>query len=113
MAVTSAGTGTQTATLTTEHELLSINTAGVYIINVDCSLMQAGDITELRVYQIAITGGTEQEVLYGRFEGAQIEKMKKSIPVSNALTDSGSVRFTLKQLVGTGRNYYWSVVKHA
>lgn len=113
MAVTDGGSGSQTATLTTEHTLVDINTAGVYVLVVDTVNMVAGDILELRVYQIVLTGGTRREVLYGRFEGAQIEKIKKSVPVSNDLTDSGALRFTLLQTVGTGRVYPWKVLKHA
>lgn len=115
MGVTLEDSGTQTATLTTEHTLVDIDTAGVYTLHVDTVNMQAGDILELVVYQIVLTGGTRHGVMFGRWEGAQHSKfqIKKSKPISNDLTDSGSLRFTLKQTVGTGRDYDWKVLKHA
>lgn len=58
MAVTAQGSGTQTATVTTEHTLLDIAVAGVFNLEVDTVNMAAGDILELRVYQIILTAGT-------------------------------------------------------
>jgi hypothetical protein len=39
--------------------------------------------------------------------------IKVSVPISNELTDAGSLRFSLKQTAGTGRAYPWKVLKYA
>lgn len=119
MAVTAPNTGTQTATIGTEHTLADIAAAGTYTLHVDTNAMAAGDTTELRVYQIVLTGGTRRLVYLGSFLGSQsgtsndLAPIKISLPISNELTDTGSIRFTLKQTTGTGRAYPWKVLKYA
>lgn len=114
MAVTSAGSGTQTATVTTEHTLLDVATAGVYTLHVDTVNMVAGDILELRIYQIILTSGTRRVAYIGVYYGAQPtdDVIKISVPIGNELTDAGSLRFTLKQTFGTSRNFPWKVLTY-
>lgn len=114
MAVTLNASGTQTATVTTEHTLADVNTAGVYTLHVDTVNMAAGDVLELRVYQIELTGGTRRVLFFHAFYGAQPtnDTAKVSLPIGNDLTDSGSLRFTLKQTFGTGRAYPWKVLAY-
>lgn len=115
MAVTAQSTGTQTATIGTEHTLLDIAIAGTFTLHVDANAMVAGDIVELRVYQIILTGGTRRVAYFQVYSGAQPadDKIKISVPISNELTDAGSIRFTLKQTAGTGRSFDWKVLKYA
>jgi hypothetical protein len=115
MAVTAQGTGTQTATVTTEHTLLDIAVAGTFTLHVDTNAMAAGDVLELRVYQIVLTGGTRRVAYFQSWSGAQPadDLIKISVPISNELTDAGSLRFTLKQTLGTGRAFPWKVLKYA
>jgi hypothetical protein len=115
MAVTAFATGTQTATIGTEHTLSDVNQAGVFQLVVDTDNLAAGDVVELRVYAIVLTGGTRKGAYYQLYSDEQApgELIKYSVPVSNELTDTGSVRFTLKQTRGTGRNFDWKVLKHA
>lgn len=114
MAVTAEATGTQSATVTTEHTLRDVATAGVYTLHVDTVNMAAGDILELRVYQMTLTSGTQRVALVGCFYGAQPadDLIKVSLPIGNELTDSVSLRFTLKQTFGTGRSFPWKVLKY-
>lgn len=114
MAVTAFASGTQTATVTTEHTLSDVNVAGVYTLHVDTVNMVAGDVLELRVYQIILTAGTRRVTYIGSYQGAQPtdDIIKVSIPIGNELTDAGSVRFTLKQTFGTSRNYPWKVLQY-
>lgn len=115
MAVTLYGSGTQTATVTTEHSLQSVTAAGVYTLHVDCVNMLANDVLELRVYQIALTGGTKRVAFFsGQIVGAQPtdDVMKVSIPLGNDITDANSIQFTLKQTFGTSRNYPWKVLAY-
>lgn len=114
MAVTAQGSGSQAATLTTEHTLLDIATAGTFTLHVDANAMASGDVLELRVYQIVLAAGTRRVAYFQSFVGAQSvdDVVKISVPISNELTDAGALRFTLKQTVGTGRTFPWKVLKY-
>lgn len=115
MAVTAFSSGTQTATVTTEHAVGTVNQAGVYTFHVDLVNMVAGDVVELRAYQIVLTGGTKRIKEFAAFYGAQPTHalIYVSCPLSNELTDASSLEFSLKQTFGTGRNFPWKVLKHA
>lgn len=114
MAVTAQGSGTQTATVTTEHTLLDVAVAGTFTLHVDTVNMVDGDVLELRIYSIGLTGGTRRVTYFQPFYGAQPtdDVMKISVPISNDLTDAGSLRFTLKQAFGTSRNFPWKVLRY-
>ncbi len=114
MSVTLYGSGTQTATVTTEHSLQSVTAAGVFTLHVDTSGMLAGDVLELRVYQIVLGSGTKRVVFIGSWAGLQPtdDVMKVSLPLGNDLTDANSIQFTLKQTFGTSRDYPWKVLKY-
>lgn len=115
MAVTAHATGTQAATINTEHFLTSPNVAGTFTLHVDCVNMAAGDTLELRVYQMVLTGGTQRVAYFGMYTDAQPtdDMIKISVPISNELTDTNALRFSLKQTSGTGRSFPWKVLKYA
>ena len=118
MAVTAAGSGTQSATVTTEHTLLDIAAAGTYTLHVDLINMAAGDTLELRCYQMVLTGGTRRTCYFQNYMDAQggddtYPRIAISVPISNELTDAGALRFTLKQTTGTSRNFPWKVLRYA
>jgi hypothetical protein len=115
MAVTAQGTGTQTAVIGTEHTLLDVAVAGTFTLHVDKANLTAGDLVELRCYQIILTGGTRRVVYKTSYADAQVadDMIAISVPISNELTDAGSLRFTLKQTLGTGRAFPWKVLKYA
>jgi len=115
MAVTAFASGTQTATVTTEHTLSDVNEAGTYTLHVDSINLVAGDVVELRVYQMVLAAGTRRVCFFAQFHGAQPvdDLIKVSVPISNELTDAGALRFTLKQTFGTSRNFPFKVLKHS
>ena len=115
MSISLFASGTQTAVISTEHFLSSPNVAGVYTLHVDTVNMVAGDIIELRVYQIVLTGGTARQAYFSAFYGAppSYDTIKISVPISNDLTDTNSLRFSLTQTAGTGRNFPWKVLQHS
>lgn len=115
MSVTASASGTQTASISTEHQLADTAAAGVYTFHVDTNAMVAGDTLELRVYQMVLTGGTSRVAYMQTFSGAQPadDKIKISEPIGNELTDSTSLRFSLKQTAGTGRAFPWKVLKYS
>jgi hypothetical protein len=116
MAVTAYATGTQTATGGGVEDFLSSpNVAGTFTLHVDLNAMVAGDIVELRAYQMVLTGGTSRQAYYARFEGVQVgDKIAISVPISNELTDTNSLRFSLTQSgAGTDKAFPWKVLKYA
>ncbi len=115
MAVTSHASGTQTCTIGTEHFLTSPNVAGVFELLLDLNALANGDVLEMRAYKMVLTGGTERVVLQDTVFDAQSadNRIWLSEPVSNELTDTNAVRFSIKQIRGTGRSIPWKVLKHA
>lgn len=119
MAVTAQGSGTQAAAIGTEHTLLDVAVAGTFTFHVDTNAMAAGDIVELRAYQMILTGGTRRPAYFKSYSGAQdastneLGPIKISVPISNELMDAGALRFTLKQIAGVGRSFPWKVLKYA
>lgn len=118
MAVTVHASGSQAATVGTEHFLSSLTSpapAGTFQLGVDLSPQAAGDTVELRVYKMMKAAGTARVVYLARFVGAQPadDAIKVSIPISNALTDTNALRFSLKQTAGTGRTFDWELLKFA
>lgn len=117
MAVTEAGSGTQTAVIGTEHTLFDTSAAATYQLRVGLENLASGDILELRVKTIVLSGDTVPGgVEYTRrFIGDQPtdDEHTVSVPASTPHAVSGAIRFTLKQISGTGRAFKWSVLKFA
>lgn len=117
MAVTAYASGTQSTSgvIGTEQFLSSPNVAGTFTLHVDTNAMAAGDVLELRVWQMVLTGGTQRVAYFMRYEGAQPadDQIKISVPISNELTDTNALRFGLKQTFGSARSYPWKVLKYA
>jgi hypothetical protein len=114
MAVTVEASGTQTATVTTEHTLATIAGPGVYVANVDTAAMAAGDVAELRVKKPVLASGTTRTEFYAMFAGVQPteDTLKTSVPIVVDST-AGACTVTLKQTVGTGRAFPFSILKLA
>jgi hypothetical protein len=64
-----------------------------------------------------ITGGSgPQPVAYfQRYEDVQStdDLIKISVPISNELTDTNALQFSLKQIAGTGRAYQYKVLRYS
>lgn len=113
--------GTQTATLGTEHVLHSSATAGVYVLNVDTGDMLNNDTVELRIYSQVLSGDLRDHLAYGvsyankqgddalpavaGSGGANGETLKISIPVPSAY----HITMTLKQTGTSPRLFPWRV----
>lgn len=115
MAVSAHASGTQTCTVGTEHFLSSPNVAGVFELVLDLNALTDGDLLEARGYQMVLTSGTARVALFQVFADAQPADGKIAIsePLSNELTDTNALRFSIKQVRGTGRAIPWKVLKHA
>ena len=106
-AVVLESSGTQAATISTEHTLATLTGAKVYTLFVDCANMTDGDETEIRVYYTVLTAGAER-LMYPPLvvRNAQSSMIKQSLPIPSDI----SCKFTLKQTAGTGRSYAWKVL---
>lgn len=106
MSVTVESSGTQTATIATEHSLAAPTGAKVYQLIVDLNNLANGDVLELRAKMKVLSAGMVREFLVGVYANVQITKIAASIPV----TAPQGAEFTLKQTGGTGRAFDWAVV---
>jgi hypothetical protein len=105
--------GTQTATINTEHVLLDDTTheGKVYDAMIDMTNLTTGDVVEIRVYAKLLVGGTWHRVYYARYGESQDDENNFVSPIKYipALTVMKEWKLTLKQTVGTGRAFDWSV----
>ena len=104
---TSADSGSQTATLDTEHTLTTQTTAGTYVLVVETTNMVAGDVLILRAKTKVKSGGTSRLAYMATYAHAQTEVNKYSVPIP---IDT-EVIFTLEQTDGTGRAFPWNALK--
>ena len=110
MAVTIEDSNTQASVIGTEHTLSTLSTAKVFVLVVDTVNMALGDILELRLYVMALAGGTARVAYYAAFTHNQDdEPIKISIPVTSPGRTNG-FKATLKQTAGTGRNFDWDLL---
>lgn len=106
MAVAVNTSGSQTATITTEHTLATVSSAAVLALVVDLANLAAGDIVELRVYGKAGSSDTERLLhrgTYGPIPPAM--PLVMSVP----LISPHHFKATLKQTAGTGRAFPWAI----
>ncbi len=109
MTVSVKTSGSQTATISTEHDLATISSdPGVYQLVVDLANLADGttpDIVELRTYGKARSSDTERLMEVWSFVGAQGKPLFRSNPEINPHYN----RYTLKQTQGTGRAFPWAI----
>src|SRR4051794_25844467 len=119
MSLTVQATGTQSATVNTEHKLVDANTtAGVWGFAVNTKNMAAGEELELPIYVKKLTGDTKPPPLHcAGYSGKQGDAaapassvLGEVIKVSPPIDSPYAVTFTLKQTAGTGRNFDWRAV---
>ena len=113
MAITTYASGSQAATVTTEHFLSSPNVPGRFRLTIDKNAMVAGDVLELRVYKMTITAGTSRpfwlDAVYG--VPATNDQLMFSPWIENVLTDTNALRFSITQSFGTSRTFPYTVEK--
>lgn len=98
--------GTQAATISTEHTLVTDTSNRNYYCGVDLGAMQLGDVTEIRVYGILLSAGAERLLDYRVFANVQEEKIQRFGPYPENI----SIKYTLTQTAGTGRSYPWNLL---
>ena len=97
--------GTQTATLTTEHTLATVTDAGTYQLVVDASDLANGEDLTLRIYGKARSADTERLLYTSTFSNVLVTPLLASL----AVVSPHHAKFTLEQNGGTGRTYEWAV----
>lgn len=107
MAVSLKTSGSQTATLTTEHSLATITDAGTYELWVDTDALVNGETVALKAKcKLAGSGDTakiEWQAVFVHDQGTDIHKRSGPIP------SPFSIEFTLTQTGGTGRAFPWAI----
>lgn len=96
--------GSQTATISTEHSLATPTTNATYVLSVDAVNLALGDLVELRCYDM-VDGSNYRQMWKATYQHGQINNAKASPP----LAVTTQAKFTLKQTAGTGRVFPWSV----
>lgn len=113
-AINTSGAQSGTHSIVSEMTLADVAAAGVYTAHVDVVNLAGGDVVELRVYQMVLTGGTRRVAYFTQIAGAQAadDLIRISVPIANELTDAAALRFTLKQTAGTARAFPWKVLSY-
>jgi hypothetical protein len=110
MSVSVAASGTQAATVGTEHTLSTLAGPGVYVFEVDTSFLAAQDVVELRIKGPTLGSGTAQVHFFVAYYGVQAadDVIKISVPFA-VDSAAGNHTCTLKQTKGTSRNFPWKI----
>lgn len=103
---TLVASGTQAATIGTEHDLATDTTNKTFVLAVDVAALANGDLLELRIYTKILTGGTERLAYFTTYQHAQTSPAVYSVPVPANI----HLRATLKQTAGTGRSFPWALL---
>jgi hypothetical protein len=101
---TTDSSGTQSATVSTEHTLAEPTTNATYQCDVDLVNLANGDNVELRLY-VKLDGTNYRLAWKATYQHAQAVLAVISPPIAS-LTQ---LKFTLKQTAGTGRNFFWGI----
>jgi hypothetical protein len=97
--------GTQAATVGTEHSLAAPTSAKTRVLLVDLGALLNDEEVELRAKRKILSGGTVRTDTY-TFRHVQATPLKESPPY---VCPQG-VEFTLKQTAGTARSFDWAVI---
>jgi len=95
-----------------EQDIVLVNApAGVFkplTIKIDLDLMQAGDTTEIRVYDRIINGGGLQQTSYQTYTGADGGLLNSNKVIYVDLKENRhGIQVTLWQTGGVNRSYDW------
>lgn len=108
MTWTVSSSGTQTATIGTEHQLVAADTNNAtFVALIDTTNLANGDVVELRIYTKVLSTGSLDLVWKGSYSNAQAIKVKQSPFVPS----DQSLELTLKQTAGTGRAFDWKLLR--
>ena len=108
MAVTQESSGSQTATVTTEHTLATIATNKSFVLIIDCNALAAGEYVELKIKRDARSADATR-TMHTRIVSWLEAAMMPIIRMPADTAGAGEYVATLKQLNGTGRAFPWAI----
>lgn len=108
MTWTVSASGTQSATVGTETTLTTDTSNATYYFEVDANALALGDVLELRIYVMTLSGGTLRQ--------AWVTTIGPAPPicpiiVSPPQPSNQSLSVTLKQVAGTAKSFPWKLLK--
>ena len=107
MAATQEASGTQAATISTEHTLATITTAKAFQLIVDISALVAGEYVEIKVKRKTLAGGTSRIAFSGIY--SWLDAAINPMVICDPVISTQEYVATVKQLNGTGRSFPWAV----
>lgn len=107
MALSSPASGTQAATISTEHTLTTQTTVGIYVLRIDVAAMASGDALIIRIKTKTLNGGTARIEQEATLDGPQsiASWLSEPVPVDVEIACS------ITQSAGTGRSYPWKLMR--
>jgi hypothetical protein len=107
VAFTLDSSGTQTAVIGTEHSLATSTNNGLFVFEVDMTNLAAGEVVELRVKGITLTGGAVGQMWKATYQAPLPNVRVRSVGDPSDI----SITVTLKQVSGTGRAFPWKLLR--
>lgn len=98
---------TSSLTIGSETTLATDTNNGTFVLEVDTSNLALGDVLEVRIYTITLSGGSLIQAWKSTYANAQINNHKISPPVAS----DQSIKCTLNQVAGTGRTFIWKMLR--
>lgn len=109
MAPAVEASGTQTATISTEHTLnADWTTAKTRVVTINLGNMALGDTVEIRLYNKVLTGDTVGSTVLQDLATFQHVQSQPVLQIPPIVVAYGG-RVTLKQTAGTGRNFPFNI----
>lgn len=108
MSITQESSGSQTATVSTEHTLATITTQKTFVLSVDCANLVAGEYVEIKVKRDARSADTTR-ALHSRIVSWLEASITPIIQMPPVPAGGGEFVCTLKQLNGTSRAFPWAI----
>lgn len=107
MGLVAVASGTQAATISTEHSLTQQTGVGIYVLKVDTSAMQSGDTLVIRLKDKVLSGSSSKITQEVMLDGVQ------SVPDwrSDAIPNDVEIIATIMQTAGVGRSYPWKLLR--
>jgi hypothetical protein len=108
MALSVESSGSQTATISTEHTLATITAANVFNLALDVANMTGGtsfDILIVREYGKARSSDSERLLGEYTLAGVQGQALFETVP----RVSPHYLKYTIQQTQGTGRAFPWAV----
>lgn len=107
MGLIAVASGTQAATVNTEHSLTQQTGVGIYVLKVDTAAMQAGDTLVLRLKDKVLSTGTSRITQEVTLTGVQAVPNWRSEPIPSEV----EVIATLLQSEWTSRSFPWKLLR--